>query len=86
MSNGGPDTGGADLGAMGQVGGTLPGFKSAVRFASRGPEWAALATQGGFHPRQIRQAGKDFNDTGFAPTVGVNGGQRVLDAGGLAGL
>ncbi len=80
MSNGAPDTGGVDIGHWSQVGGGIPGLNAVTKFASRSPEWSELAYQGGIHPTQIRQAAKDFNDTG-APTVGGDDGQRVLDAG-----
>lgn len=72
------DTGGVDLPAhAGQIGGSIPGFKTAVRLASRTPEWREVVSQG------RRQAGKDFNDAPVGSTVGADQGQRVVDVTGL---
>jgi hypothetical protein len=50
--NGAPDTGGVDIGHMGNVGGTIPGMSGLLRTASRTPEWSELN----------RQWAKNFND------------------------
>jgi hypothetical protein len=72
------DTGGVGLplGVV-QAGGDLPGFRTAARLAARTPEWAELANQ------WQAQRAKDFNDRPVGTTVGVDGGQRVVDVTGL---
>jgi hypothetical protein len=75
MTGEAPDTGGVDIGTWGQVGGSIAGFDTATRFASRTPEWQELYRQ------HQNLAGKDFNDSGFAPTVGSDNGQRLVDSG-----
>jgi hypothetical protein len=70
-----PDTGGVDIGTWGQVGGSIAGFDPATKFATRTPEWQELRRQ------YQAQAGKDYNDQPFAPTVGSDNGQRLVDSG-----
>jgi hypothetical protein len=74
------DTGGVDIGTYANVGGTIPLFNTAVRLASRTPEWQELGRQ------YQAQAGKDFNDQPFAPTIGTIGGQQAVDVGDLTAL
>jgi hypothetical protein len=76
MSNGAPPpTGGADIGHMANVGGTIPGMSALFKTASRTPEWSELGRQ--------YKAGKNFDDsavpwlagsTGGSPTYGPPGG------------
>jgi hypothetical protein len=55
MNGAAPDTGGVDIGPMGNVGGSIPGFSTVMRVASRTPEWAELGNQW--------KMAKDFNDS-----------------------
>ena len=68
------DTGGVDLGAMGNVGGSLPGLNFLTKQASRTPEYSELS-------RQARLPGKNYDDSPVAHTVGSDNGQTVLDGG-----
>jgi hypothetical protein len=79
MSDGAPDTGGVDIGYMSQVGGSIPGFQTAVRLAGRGPEWQELG-----RPYQARLPAKDYNDQPASFTVGSDQGRPVMDAGSWA--
>jgi hypothetical protein len=54
--NGPPDTGGADIGHMANVGGTIPGMSALFKTASRTPEYTELG-------RQWKIMGKDYDDS-----------------------
>ena len=82
MTGPAPDTGGADLGPMGNVGGSMPGLSAIFKTASRTPEYNELG-------RQWKLA-KDFNDmpTGFlAGSSSSSGGTNPVygPPGGVAG-
>ncbi len=72
-----PDTGGVNIGPIGQLEGQILGLSTVMRHASKTPEYAELG-------RQLRAA-KDYNDAPVARTVGSTAGKRVVD-GGLAAL
>jgi hypothetical protein len=88
------DTGGVDIGPIGTAGarggGGMPGLNSALKFASRTPEWQTLFQQA--------QMGKDFNDqptgwlagsstssAGTTPVYGPSQGGPVPGGGGSWG-
>lgn len=68
--SGPPDTGGVDLGPMGNVGGTIPGLSTAIRVASRTPELTELGRQW--------QAAKDYNDSAVPFLAGSSNGGRPV--------
>jgi hypothetical protein len=55
----------------------IPGLATTMRLASRAPEWQELGHQSG----QLRQAGKNYDDSPVAQSVGSDVGAPVLDAG-----
>jgi hypothetical protein len=67
------DTGGIDLGPIGQLGsrggGGLPGLNWAMKTASRTPEWKAVYSQA--------RPGKDFNDSAVPVLAGSHQGGAV---------
>jgi hypothetical protein len=71
-----PSTGGADIGHMGNVGGSIPGFSTLYKTASRTPEYAELGRQW--------KAGKNFNDAPVPWLAGSDQGSAVY-GGGLPG-
>lgn len=66
------DSGGVDLGPLGQLEGTLPGLNAVSKTLSRTPEWSQLACQ----HRQYRAA-KDFNDQPVGSLAGASSGSAV---------
>lgn len=75
----GPDTGGADLGAMSQVGGSIPGFRTLTGLATDvAPALGELALR-----RRANKPGKDYNDDPTTTTAGSDQGRPVEDPGEL---
>ena len=69
MTGAAPDTGGADIGPMGNVGGSIPGFSTLYKTASRTPEWSELGRQW--------KAAKNFNDAPVPWLAGSTEGSPV---------
>ncbi len=74
-----PDSGGVDLGTLGQLGGSLPGLNAVTKTLSRGPEWSELASQ----HQQLRA--KDFNDQPVGYLAGASNGTPTYGPPGGAG-
>ena len=66
------DTGGVDLGTMGQVHGHLPGLSQIADVAAVG---GSVLAERALRPKP----GKDFNDAPVDPTVGTHQGQKVVE-------
>ena len=73
LSGAPPDTGGADLGHMGNVGGRMPGLKAATTVAA---DLAPALAVGWLK----RKAAKDYNDQPADKTVGTELGNAVREA------
>jgi hypothetical protein len=69
MTGAAPDTGGADIGHMGNVGGSIPGMSALFKTASRTPEWSELGRQW--------KAGKNFDDSPVGMLAGSTEGSPV---------
>jgi hypothetical protein len=72
-----PDTGGADIGHWGQVGGTLPLLHPVATVATD------ILPELGVRALKQRQAAKDYNDQRTSTTAGSIGGQKVEDVTGM---
>ena len=75
---GGPDTGGASLGAMGNVGGSIPGLKAVEATAATLTPAAAVYQMQRSTGRH--RAKKDYNDAPADSTIGTREGRVVKEA------
>ena len=67
------DTGGVDIGPIGQLSGTIPGLSTFMKAASRQPEHAELGRQW--------KAAKDYNDSAVPWLAGSSNGSAVYGGG-----
>jgi hypothetical protein len=69
MTGAPPETGGVDLGPMGNVAGTIPGMSATFKIASRTPEWQAILNQ--------TRPSKDYNDQPAGWLAGSSDGSAL---------
>jgi hypothetical protein len=65
------DSGGVDLGPIGQLQGGIPGFNAVMKTVSRTPEWSQMAGE------YQKQREKDFNDAPVGWLAGSSNGAPI---------